>query len=243
MPTDRPRVATFLMLGRIEIVELLATAGFDAVVIDLEHGAVEQADLPGLAAAAAAAGVAAWVRLPDRDPALVARALDAGVDGIIAPHVDSARDAHELVAAARFPPEGRRSLNPYVRGLGYGARATAAPRVLAMIESAAGLAEAEPILQTAGLDGVFVGPMDLAGSLGVPGQPTHPLVRDAVESVLAAAVRHQRVGATYAPDPTTARRDLTAGAGLVALSADLRMVAEGFARVRDAVGDAAEPGV
>ncbi len=237
LTTGRSQLATFLMIGRLEMVELLGGAGFDAVVIDLEHGSSEIADLAPLAAAARAAGMSSYARLADRSDALIGRVLDSGVDGIIAPHVDGAAAARALVSASRFPPAGLRSLNPYVRGLGYGsATARPEPLVLAMIESAAALADVDEICATPGLDGVFLGPMDLSGSLGVPGQPGHPLVLAAMTTTIKAAHRHGRVVGSYAPTPDAARRDWEAGIGLVAVSADIRMVGDGFAAVRRAVG-------
>jgi 4-hydroxy-2-oxoheptanedioate aldolase len=151
-----PLIGTFLMLPRIEIVEMLSIAGFDAVIIDLEHGPHVPSAISELAAAAQGAGMFAIVRLGGNSEELIANVLDAGVDGILVPHVSSEIEAEKIARASRFPPIGDRSLNPYVRGTSYGrngerARDDANGRVgvMVMIESQDGLTNIEKICAVA----------------------------------------------------------------------------------------------
>lgn len=232
-------VFTFLMIPRVEIVEMLGLAGFDGVVIDLEHGPMTIADLPVLSAAARACGMYAIARVRDGSEPEIGSFLDTGVDGVLVPHVSSASQAAAIVSAGRFPPAGERSLNPYVRGTRYGTDGDAARdlanarcAIIVMVEGAAGLAELEPIGDTEDLDGVFIGPVDLSASLGVPGQPEHPTVIETVTSIFE-RLRERKVAAgVYAPTAEAARRWTAAGASLVALSADANMMQTAFAQTR-----------
>jgi 4-hydroxy-2-oxoheptanedioate aldolase len=235
-----PIIATFVMLGRIEIVEMLASAGFDCVVFDLEHGAIEVSELPPLAASASGSGMFSIARLASGDPATMARVLDTGVDGVLVPHVESADDALRVVQAGRFPAQGLRSLNPYVRGLGYGSERShedaAEPVIVAMIEGAGGLKDVEAICGIGGLDGVFVGPMDLSAALGLPDQPEHELVVEAMREVFRVAKTCGLASSLYAPTVAAALRGLSDGARLISLSADVAMAVESFRTMRAALG-------
>jgi 2-keto-3-deoxy-L-rhamnonate aldolase RhmA len=240
---DGGLVATFVLIPRVEIIEMAGRAGFEAVVLDLEHGPLAVADLPGVAAAARGAHVYSIARVPERSPSGIAAALDAGVDGVLVPHVASVEDARAVVFAGRFPPRGERSLNPYVRGLGYGqeldrgslAAADDTIAVLVMLEGADALDELESICAVPGLDGVFVGPVDLSASLGHPGEPEHPAVVDAVREAIRRVRSLGAVAGVYAPTADAAGRWLIAGASLVAVSADTAMTLRAFAGMRAAV--------
>ncbi|TDE09910.1 HpcH/HpaI aldolase family protein [Jiangella asiatica] len=228
--------ATFVLVPRVEIVETLAAAGFDAVVFDLEHGPYDVPELSPLVAAAHGAGAAALVRVSELSETAIGRALDAGADGVIVPHVGGPEEAAAAVAAARFPPDGTRSVNPYVRGAGHGwsasylADAAAGVAVMVMVEGAAGVAAAAEIVAVPGVDGVFVGPVDLAGAIGRPGQPEHADVVAAVGELLRQAGAAGVAPAVYAPTPAAARRWLGLGARFVALSADIAMAGDAFGR-------------
>jgi len=235
--------ATFLLIPRLEMVELLANAGFDAVLVDLEHGPIAVADLPGMVAAGHGAGVYVLARLGERTPATIGCVLDCGVDGVVLPHVESADDARDAVDAARFPPDGSRSLNPYVRAADYDgaesflATANASVAVLVMVEGKDGLAALDDIAAVAGVDAVFVGPVDLSTSLGLPGQPEHPLVLDKVRDLMnRLAVAGVGTG-IYCPTPQAAARWQRAGARLAALSADIAMAGAGFRRTVEELHD------
>lgn len=237
----RRLLGTFVMLPRVEVVEMLGSAGFDVAVLDLEHAPIEVGDLPALAAAARSAGIFSVARLPSNDAAGIGRVLDAGVDGLLVPHVSSAEEARRIVAAGRFPPAGERSLNPYVRGTAYGRgdgngrdEANARIALVAMLEGEAAIDRLEEICGVAGLDGAFVGPVDLSASLGVPGEPEHPRVIQAVREIVGRLARAGLASGMYAPTPEAAARWFGADASLVALSADIAMAVDAFVEARRA---------
>jgi 2-keto-3-deoxy-L-rhamnonate aldolase RhmA len=232
-----PLLATFLLLPRVEVVEMLALSGFDAVIVDLEHGPTNSAELMALVGAARGAGLFALARLGDGSDAEIGRILDFGVDGLLIPHVDSASQAAAVVRAGRFPPDGARSINPYVRGNTYGvdgsktyAEVNDRVALIAMVEGAEALSSLDSIGRTPGLDAIFVGPVDLSASMGFPGEPDHPAVITAVQGVLADIRKSGVAAGVYAPTPDAAARWIEAGAGFVALSADSAMLLRSFTR-------------
>src|SRR3954453_14567657 len=185
-----PLIGTFSIVAAPELIELAGLAGFDVVVLDMEHGAYEIGNLGPHILAARAHGVAPVVRVRWSEPALIGAALDAGAAGVLVPHVQSAHDAAAVVKAARFPPAGGRGALPWVRAAGYEAsddwhaRANDDVAVIAMVEGKEGVAAVDEILATPGLDAVFLGPVDLAASLGLAGRLDPPQVVAAVRSVV-----------------------------------------------------------
>jgi 2-keto-3-deoxy-L-rhamnonate aldolase RhmA len=231
-------LATFVLIPRVEIVETLAHAGFEAIVLDLEHGPFTVAELPPLLAAARSLGMHTLVRVGQAEDAIIGSVLDTGPDGIVVPHVESAEQARRIVRAGRFPPEGERSINPYVRGNGYGAgggdllASNAGTALVLMVEGRRGIAELDGICAVRGVDALFVGPVDLSAALGVPNQPEHPTVVAEVRSIFERLRHHDVAGGIYAPTPEAARRWFEAGARLVAVSADVAMIYRSFAAIR-----------
>ncbi|WP_432541471.1 HpcH/HpaI aldolase family protein [Kineococcus sp. SYSU DK002] len=162
-----------------ELVEMAAVAGFDYVVLDCEHGPGDLVPLRQHLVLAAVHGVPVVVRVGSGDPGMVLRVLDQGAEGVLVPHVDDAAQAAAAVASAHYPPLGHRGFATYSRAGRFGTVDPQAHRedqlrrtlVLAMVESPAGAAAAEEILRTPGLDGIMVGPADLAAATG-PGDPS-----------------------------------------------------------------------
>jgi 4-hydroxy-2-oxoheptanedioate aldolase len=219
------------LLPRVEVVEILALSGFDAVIVDLEHGPTSRDELTALVSGAQGAGLFAIARLGNHSDDEIGRILDFGVDGLLVPHVSSPSHAEAIVRAGRFPPTGDRSINPYTRGNAYGVDGTNAYRevnarvaLIAMVEGSGALSSLDAIGRTPELDGIFVGPVDLSASLGFPGEPEHPKVVEEVSLVLARIQALGLAAGVYAPNPDAATRWLEAGAGLVALSADSAML-------------------
>ena len=239
--TGPPIVATFSMIASPIVVELLAKAGFDAVVLDTEHGPIGPESLNGLVPACRAAGIAPIVRVRRNEASLIGGALDVGAAAVLVPQIGSAVEASDAVAAARFGPGGRRGTNPYVRAAGYAAgadwfaRADAEAAVLLMVEGTAGIAALPDILATPGLDAIFIGPFDLSQALGVPGQVEHPDVLSRIESIVAAAAARRVATAVFAPTPSLARRWLALGVRLVAVGFDTALALDGFRAARVAV--------
>ncbi|MFI9629453.1 HpcH/HpaI aldolase/citrate lyase family protein [Streptomyces sp. NPDC052042] len=205
--------------------EVSATAAVQWIGVDLQHGDLTEADVVPLLRASR---VPVLVRLASHDPAGLARVLDSGADGVIVPAVESAAEAEALVRAAYPPPRGRRSTGLSRAGaVGSGTQ----PLLLPMIETAAGLDAVDAIAATEGVDGLFVGPYDLALSLGASSVTADPVLA-AVRHVAATVGRHGRLTGVFAGDAGLAARlppvdllavDTDAGAlraGLAALFGD-----------------------
>lgn len=161
-----------LRLGNEELVEMVAVSGFDFVLLDTEHGPADVIELRRHLVLAQTHGVPVLVRVGGQEPALVLRVLDAGAEGVVAPHIDTVEQAAALVASAHYPPTGRRGFATYGRAGRFGLvdaeqhrrNAEEQTLVFGMIESPAGVAEASAIVTTAGLDGIMVGTADLRAS-------------------------------------------------------------------------------
>lgn len=178
-------------------IETAGYAGFDAVIVDTEHGPGDALELEHHARAAQAVGVPALVRVPSASPAAILAALDAGATGVVVPHVVDAAGAEGIVAAAHYPPRGRRGLATSTRAGGYGAvplaahlrRAAEETCVVVQIEDAEAVPRAEQILGVPGVSGVLIGANDLSVCLGHAGVLTHPEVEAAIAAVYAAGAR------------------------------------------------------
>lgn len=229
--------AIFSIIPSIEIIEMIAIAGFDAVILDMEHGPYSIDSLGPLILAARARGIFPIARVQALNPALIGAALDAGAAGILVPQVTSAVAAAEVVKAARFAPEGARGVNPWVRAADFDAKtgwfekANRSICVMAMIEGREGLEALPDILAVEGLDGIFLGPVDMAQSLGVAGQPEHPIVIEALRQTIVRAAEKGMGAAVFAPTVAAARRWLDLGVRLAALSEDTAVILSAFRRL------------
>jgi 2-keto-3-deoxy-L-rhamnonate aldolase RhmA len=203
----------------------IAVAGFDFVVLDMEHSALDCAGLDVLIAAAQAAGLPALVRPGGEDAGLIGKVLDIGAHGIMAPHVDTPARARAVVEQARFPPRGRRGFSPLTR---YDAlreplrELDDATYVIVQIEGREALQRVDEIAAVPGIDAVFVGPYDLALSLGVP--PGSPRVRRAAMDIAAAVPRGVALG-LYLDDPAQCGEWAAQRFALQCVSFDGRMLA------------------
>jgi 4-hydroxy-2-oxoheptanedioate aldolase len=151
--------------------ELLATTAFDYVCVDLQHGLATFSELPSMLQAMRAAGVAPLVRVAWNEPAPIMRAFDVGASGVVVPMVNNAEEARRAAAACRFPPTGERSWGPmwaHIRGVPHAMPADqdAAAICLVMVETHEGVEALEEIVDVPGVDGVYVGPNDLALTFG-----------------------------------------------------------------------------
>jgi 4-hydroxy-2-oxoheptanedioate aldolase len=160
--------------------EVLARTGADFVVVDLQHGAVGEADLPGVTAAIAAGGSVPLVRTRSSSFADVGRPLDLGARGVIVPNVRDADHAREVVAATRYAPSGGRSIGRLFGGIDE-------PLVMVMIETASALEGLDAVLAVEGLDGVYVGPGDLGLALGMTGADRRAELGNVLSSIVARA--------------------------------------------------------
>lgn len=209
--------------------ERIARLGYDYVALDAQHGLLEYAGvLRSLTAIDTKSSTAVGlVRVEANDPSPIGKALDAGAAGVIVPLVDSAADAADAVAAVRYPPLGRRSYGPMRSGLRIGpnpADAHDQTVVLAMIETAEGLANVEEICATEGLDGVYVGPSDLRLALG-GATSTDPAVAAEFEAALVtvrtAAAAAGIAAGIHNPDGAGAAKRLAEGFTFATVACDL----------------------
>jgi 2-keto-3-deoxy-L-rhamnonate aldolase RhmA len=222
-----PLVGTVVTVPCVAMAELTAHP-VDFVWIDLEHGTLGVAGVQPLAIACRAAGAAALVRLPDAGGARAGAILDAGADGVVAPHVESAERAAELAGRLRHPPLGSRGVASR-RGNGYGRQGSAggaAPVLVAQIESPGGVRQAAAIAAVDGVDALVVGCADLSHSLGDGGRLRTPAVLEAVGEVQHAAAAAGIPSGIAGPDDPALLAGLAAGrSSLLVLSADVRMYA------------------
>ena len=184
-------------------VRAIALAGFDFVIIDLEHSSMSLDTVEQLISEARGCGLTCLVRVPNDQPSLIGRVLDVGANGVMVPHVSTAAEAAAVVAQARFSPEGQRGFSPLTMFSALNCpqqQLNDACLVIVQIEGKEGLSNAGPIAATAGVDAVFVGPYDLAESLGTPSDITSPEVLSAVASIAADVPRQVLLG-IYMDDP------------------------------------------
>jgi 2-keto-3-deoxy-L-rhamnonate aldolase RhmA len=208
-------------------VSAMALAGFDFVVIDMEHSSVDFSTLEPLIAAAHAAGLAALVRPWGEDVGLIGKALDIGANGVMAARVESPDRARAIVEQARFAPLGNRGFSPLTKydALGEPLRALdESTYVVLQIEGRRGIESIREITAVPGIDAVFVGPYDLALSLGVP--PGSPQVFSAAEQLAKSVPASVGLG-IYIDDPAKCADWSTRRFALQCVSFDGRMLANG----------------
>lgn len=230
----RPLVGMWVCSGSPLIAELCAGAGLDWLLIDAEHSPNGLESILAQLQAVRGYPVQAVVRPPVNDAVLLKQYLDLGVQDLLIPMVNSAAEAKAAVAAVRYPPHG-------VRGVGsalarasrwnripdYLARAGETISVTVQIETEAAVGAVEEILAVDGVDAIFLGPSDLAASLGVLGEQEHPKVRAAVEHCLSAARTAGKPAGVNAFNEATAREYMDAGASFVLVGADVAVLARG----------------
>jgi 4-hydroxy-2-oxoheptanedioate aldolase len=191
---------TVRLIRSIEIARIAKTAGFDSLYVDLEHSSMSIDTCGQICIAAMEAGIAPFVRVPANTPDYIARVLENGALGIIAPHVRSAAEAKAVVEAAKFAPLGERSNATGLPHLHF--RSFPAPEayaalndatmVIVQFESAAALERTDEIIAVEGIDIVLIGLNDLLADWGLPGQYEHPRVREAYAQTIAACRRHNK---------------------------------------------------
>jgi len=240
MIPDRPLLGTWVNSASGAVAELSSRSGLDFVTIDVEHSPVGLPEVFRLLQAIRAGSPACLglVRIPGADPVLVRACLDAGADGVICALVNSAEEAERLVAATRYPPQGRRGLgfsrdNDYGRRAAGRAAADASDKLVAVqIEHTDALPHLESILGTEGVDAAFLGPYDLSASLGVPGRFEEPAYREAVAEIEEACRRHGVVLGRHVvqPDPDEVIAAFESGYRMVAYSLDITMLTHSLGR-------------
>ncbi len=213
--------------------EVMAHQGYDSLTIDMQHGPIGFEAALGMLQAIATTAVMPLARVRWNEPGTIMQMLDAGCYGIICPMISSPAECAAFVAACRYPPHGYRSTGPvraaYYAGGDYSAHADATVIAMAMIETRGALDNLDAILSTPGLDAVYIGPADLAQSLGFPGHldPTEPVVVDAITHVIARGRAHGVVVGMHCGSPAYARAMVTQGMQFVTVGSDARFLADG----------------
>ena len=214
---------TICPLPSPEVVEMIGVAGYDCVLIDLEHGPLDVETVQAMGRACRATGIVPLARVPDANPKTILRMLDSGCLGVMVPQIETPEQAADVVAACRYPPAGRRSLAGNTVAAGWGivpaadhvAASNEAVLSIVQIETRRGLDAVEKIVRVPGLDMIFIGPNDLSTSLGYPGQMRHPDVQDAIRRILRAAKDAETLSGILALEPQDVETYRPLGAGLM----------------------------
>jgi len=244
-----PTLGSWIMIGHQASAEILAGAGFDWIVVDMEHTSIGYETLPLLLGAIRSRGTEAFVRVEANDPTVIKRVLDCGAGGIIVPLVNSAAEAASAVRAARYPPDGERGIS-LGRASEYGGNfedyfgsVNEEIVVMTQVEHHRAVDAIDDILAVEGLDAVFLGPYDLSGSMGIAGQLDHPRMRAARRRVLEAGRAAGKPVGIHAvnPDGASVRILLEEGFSVIACGIDTLFLRESARRmIRES--EAAIPG-
>ncbi len=222
-----PQIGLWLGLANHYTAELIGSAGFDWLLIDGEHAPNTLQTMLGQLQALAPFDTHPIVRPAWADDVALKQVLDLGVQTILAPMVDSAEQAEQIVRGTRYPPHGVRGVgsalaraSQFNRTPNYLTTANDEICVLVQIESAKAVEALDNILAVEGVDGVFIGPADLSASLGYIGQPNHPEVVKVIEASIAKIVAAGKAPGVLMADPKQAQRYLDCGALFVAVGSD-----------------------
>jgi 2-keto-3-deoxy-L-rhamnonate aldolase RhmA len=226
-------IGTWLSLPNESVAEIFAKAGYEWVVIDLEHSAININQAEQLIRVIDLAGSKPFVRLSGHSASQIKRVLDAGAKGILAPMVESQAQIEGIVAACHYPPRGNRGMG-LARAQGYGEANAKSEyitttskhiEIYAQIESVAGIANLDSIFSQE-IDGYFIGPYDLSASLGNPGIFDSDDFIEAEEQILKASQRHQVKAGYHLVEPNSKQIPilLNKGYDMIAFSVDIRML-------------------
>ena len=230
----KPAINGWLSIGNSFTAEIMASAGYDSITADLQHGAFDYGATLGMFQAMRASGIAVMARVPWLDPAAIMKVLDAGAYGVICPMINSRAEAERLVSYVRYPPIGTRSFGPtrvnFSAGANYAGEADDNILCFAMIETREAYEQVEAIASTPGLDALYVGPADL--TLGLTGKAhrvgfdrEEPEIVDAIRRVLDAAHKAGIRAGLHNGSAAYAAKAIGWGFDFVTLSNDVRLLA------------------
>ena len=239
-------IGLWLSLANTYSAEAMSKLGFDWVCVDMQHGLTDYTDLVNMLPAISNSDATPLVRVPWNEPYEIMKALDAGAYGVIVPMVNNREEAEQAVMACRYPPLGNRSFGP-IRGALYGGRGYALEAndqiaCIAMIETAEGIANADEIMSTSGLNGIYIGPADLALSMGLPAMGDQPqdehlvVVKELFEKCKA----HKIAAGIHTSSLEYAQKYLALGFNFVTLGSESGHMAKNAARELAAARGTAE---
>lgn len=230
----RPLAGMWLCSGSPLVAEIAAGSGLDWLLLDMEHSPLTLDSVVTQLQAVAAYPITPMVRVPTADTVIMKQVLDLGAQNLLVPMISTAEQAREAVAAVHYPPRGRRGVGSALarsarwnRVEGYLAEAAEHVALFVQIESAEAIANLEEILAVDGIDGIFVGPSDLAASMGLLGRQTHPDVVAGVRRAIDAAAAAGLPVGVNAFDPEVARGYAEDGVDFLLVGADVALLARG----------------
>jgi len=223
------QIGSWITLNHISIAEIMADAGFDWLCVDMEHSVTDYAEAQQLILAIQSKGLKAFVRVGENNVRIIKRVLDAGADGIIVPYVNSAKEAQKAVESVKYPPFGKRGVG-LARAQSYGFgfddyRDTKSSNIklIVQIEHINAIEELDAIISTEGVDGTFIGPYDLSGSMGKPGQWDDVDVKEVLSKYERISKKYDKLVGFHViqPDFNLVHEKLTNGYNFVAFSLDV----------------------
>jgi 2-dehydro-3-deoxyglucarate aldolase len=223
----------------------MAAAGFDWLAVDLEHSVITLREAEELIRVIDLKGLPAFVRLSSNNSEQIKRVMDAGASGVIVPMVNTREEAVSAVSAVKYPPIGTRSFG-LARAQGYGPKfedyiswQEEGTLIIVQIEHIQAVENLESILDVPGVDGYFVGPYDLSGSLGVPGDFNHPVFLEAMDEINRLASQTNVPGGVHIvePDVEKLREYIAKGHTFLAYSIDTRMLDESCRKGLESIAD------
>ena len=182
-------IGSWVTIGHHSIIEIMATAGFDWLVVDMEHSPIELAKAQELIAHIQATGMEAFVRVSKNEEVIIKQVLDSGADGVIVPMVNSKEDAEKAVSYVKYPPKGKRGVGlarAQKYGIGFDEYKNGLDEnivVIAQIEHINAVNNLKEIISVDGIDGIIIGPYDLSGSMGMPGEYDNAEVKQALDKI------------------------------------------------------------
>jgi len=232
LASNQLSIGSWISIGSPIIAEILANAGFDWLVVDLEHSVITIEQAGDLIRVIDLAGPSPLVRLTSNDANQIKRIMDAGAHGIVVPMVNSVEDAVTAVAATRYPPKGKRGVG-LARAQGYGASfkqylswQKENPIVIVQIEHESALKQLEDIFAVPGVDGFIIGPYDLSCSMGIPGEFENPNFTAAMDLICETGKKANKSGGLHIvePNPDLLSKAISDGYLFIAYSVDIRML-------------------
>jgi 2-dehydro-3-deoxyglucarate aldolase len=192
-------IGSWITLNNASVAEILSDAGFDWLCIDMEHSVTDYAEAQQLILTIQSKGLKAFVRVGENNTRIIKRVLDAGADGIIVPSVNSLEQAEKAVQAVKYPPEGKRGVGlARAQSYGFGFEeykdiGTKNIKLILQIEHINAIDELDEIIALSGVDGTFIGPYDLSGSMGKPGQWDEPEVKLIIQKYELTAKKYNKL--------------------------------------------------
>jgi 2-keto-3-deoxy-L-rhamnonate aldolase RhmA len=230
LKSRKAMIASWLSVAHPTIAEIMGQAGFDCLIIDMEHGILDIEGVHSLVLTLAGTPASSLVRVPWNDPVIIKRVLETGTLGILVPQVNSAEEVEQAVRAVRYPPRGIRGIGCQ-RPAGYGAwfdeylsAANEELVVAVQIETTRALENLGAILSVEGLDLIFIGANDLAANMGLFNQTQHPQVQEAIRQILIAAQKAKVPVGLMAADPEDANRRIAEGFQFIGVGHDVGLL-------------------